>query len=82
MSKYDTLDHLIVQQIARGNRTLTQLVGTEAWAEAERVSDAHSWNAGAASFVDRRLQSMRKRRLIEYSKGAWRIVELSTGSKV
>ncbi len=81
MTKYEHIDRLITQQIARGNRTLTQLIGTPAWTEAKRIDGEYARQPGPDRIMDRRLQALRKRRLIEYSKGAWRIVELSTGSE-
>ena len=82
MSKYEHIDRLITQQVARGNRTLTQLIGTPAWTEAVRIDGECGRQPGADRIMDRRLQALRKRGLIEYSKGAWRIVELSTAKAV
>ena len=75
MTKYEHLDRLITQQIARGKRTFTQLICTPAWTEAVRIDGECGRQPGPDRIIGRRLQSLRKRRLIEYSKGAWRIVE-------
>jgi hypothetical protein len=65
-NKYEAVDAEIISCIRSGRRTFSEM-GT-AKATAEPMGEG--WR-----IVDRRLQSLRKRGLIEYVSGSWREVE-------
>ena len=71
MSKYTTLDNMIVISIMAGSDTFTLLLQSghlvdEAW--------KHDTGTGADRVIDRRLQALRKAGRIKYAAGKWEVV--------
>ena len=78
MSQCDKLDFLLVESIKAGNRMFSDIFQGDVMKEAMKLRQA-DWqikgrNAKPASrFVDSRLQALRKRSVIEHSRGwGWR----------
>ena len=79
MSQYEKLDFLLVERIKTpGKHTFVSLLTREINDEARKLEVADAalrgpWKATTADrFVDRRLQALRKRGLIEFVGGQWR----------
>ena len=74
MSNYEKLDFLIYKSIKERSKGFSELFDGEVREEAKRLSAQHcpSPERPAFRFVDARLQSLRKRGLIEFVGGVWR----------
>lgn len=72
-SKFETLDTLLVQRIARCPCTFTELQEPETMAAAEPLALADRFGVMAPTWrvLDRRLQALRKKGRIEFVKGRW-----------
>jgi hypothetical protein len=72
-SKFETLDTLVVQRVARCPCTFTELQESEIVAEAEPLAlvDRLGVMAPAWRVLDRRLQALRKKGRIESVKRKW-----------
>ena len=75
--KFTQVDQLIIDQIRAGKKTFQALQAPSVMAAAETLrADAPAWRV-----VDRRLQALRKRGLIEWNaRNGWSIVEASTNT--
>lgn len=75
MSMYEKLDYEIFERIAAGNSRLGKIIKAEAvFIEASRLS----WLMlqSASRLIERRLQALRKRGVIEFATGAgWKKVQ-------
>lgn len=69
---YEAIESSILENIRKaGEATLGQAGGGAATAEADRVAKESSREAFRV--IDTRLQALRKKGLIEHSKGKWRL---------
>lgn len=64
MNQYDDLDGAILARIDAGNSTCGAISAGVAWDEARKILGRPTWRV-----IDARLQSLRKRGVIEYAKG-------------
>ena len=67
--KYDSVDAAILRAIAAGNSQFS-IINT---GEVKELASRHSISGQSYRVVDRRLQSLRKRRLATFWKGKWSI---------
>ncbi|WP_338510162.1 hypothetical protein [Erwinia aphidicola] len=73
MADYTKMDQLIIEKVKDGANTFSKIDGGGVYEEAKRIS----METGGDSFrvIDRRLQALRKRGVIEYTtKEKWRMV--------
>lgn len=76
MSKYDTLDKLIIEAITAGATAFGDIDTGAAAAEAVRLQREEQPTKPAFRHIDARLQALRKKGLIEFSRcGGWKLKE-------
>ncbi|MDP8797533.1 hypothetical protein QZQ15_05915 [Serratia marcescens] len=74
MIDYSKLDSMIVEKIKTGSRTFSQIFGGDVYDEAQRLHEM----GGRTAFriIDDRLQSLRKKGLIQYTtKEKWQVAK-------
>lgn len=67
MSQYDELDRLIIERLTIGRVDFKQMWTGERTMECQRIADATGHEP--YRILDKRLQALRKRGVIEYSRG-------------
>jgi hypothetical protein len=73
MTDYSKMDNLILESIAYGAKTFSTIDNGDVYREAQRLQD----ETGGPAFriIDRRLQALRKKGLIQYTtKEKWSLV--------
>ncbi len=74
MTDYSKLDSMIIEKIKNGSRTFSQIDGGGVYDEAQRLHEL----SGRKAFriIDDRLQSLRKKGLIQYTtKEKWQVAK-------